>query len=1437
MSLCIALVMIFGIFGQSLVAYAQETDVEKERTAEANVVEIDANAVLPTEESLVEAAEMAAPNGAVVDAGAAEEPTEAAAEEVAGATEEEADEKPTELSQPVEPTQPADGAEGGAGADDTVEGAAEGTVDAKLTDETANYSSTIKYAPGAKDGYYGGESISLYNEVIISGNDTKLEEGSYTLIYLPKDKFSKPVAKDISLEFENKKDMEITETDTDYVIKTSYKPLYGGYSFSTPLKVRLIPNQVVLGSENIIRQEFHDADGIKLTDSEVIVNGLSMLESVDYNNPRSAVAVSVDENNRISAERIEKFYPGSIHHSITSSDKNDPRDRRVYAELPEGVTMKENSGWTQENSPNKWYKDIKRTDVPKGGLTADINLQGLDLTEHDSEKTAKEVRVNYKMYAIENGGLVENLNPATWYSVRSYYRNNTTDSTPGYASTDTRSELRFIDKQYNPIQKSKYTHSWEDICLPYHKENLDEYRLDFYHKVIYGLTMNYPKGDGASDELNITSTMSYVPGYSYPSEIRINLNDNGMEQRDKDNFAKMLEGTKAYGINYQDEKVLLTENVPIAHNGEGEYFKFDGKAYRGVEFEYPNGGFKLTGREQIDKFKSVLGTTVIADIRPEIIDRLKQEMNEGRLPMVGAHSENPHLNTSYVRTMGSLKYKRLEADAEPTSVDFSISDHVSMSYMLQSDEIFKESKVRTTNGNGFFVEESIHTKVAYRHVTHGNADDATTPENLNIYYLVPDGIEPIENPKEFTSIEVVRGYKDGYNLVVAKPKSIRKPYNSGQTLSYRWNYYYLNFNITSRVEIGDYTIYSALCIDNNEIENIDGKQYGILQKDTPSGLFSTITEDAANRSEKRDKFTDLGSAEFKILPPHVLVAMKNVKMSTDADTQYWSSLGKKAKIGDDIDYRWTLSNNSPSDIRRLTVIDILPYEGDTAIIENEKGEYPDRGSEFKTPLKSVDAGEKFDVYYTTDEVKGTIDENKMANWVTHVDDMSKVTMIKTVLKNNAIIAKGEKYHIVTHNFIENDNSIKDQAKAYNSFAVSTNNEISFMEALKTEVEVNYPKKDVELTKVDAEDNEIKLEGVKFDLYSDQDVLLKEDLVTNRHGVVIIPDLLIGRTYYLVEKETAEGYNLKKGHVDFTVSEGEGDFKLVVENNKIKPWIPLTPAKTKVTVSKKWQNHAGNEIPATVESITVKLYRDGEETDQTIQLTADNNWTSEFTDLPNLSGIPGVKYNYSVKEVGETGGYVQLNGDWFTVSYNGDMQTGYTVVNKEMMKWTPMEPPTRKVKVTKEWKNQAGEDLTAPVENVEVELYKNGVATGQTLTLNADNQWSGVFEGLEVADGLGSTNYYQYTVKEIGENGKSIQLNGKNFTVSYAGDMKDGFSIINKYDEPKQLEEKPNKNPSKNSPKTGDTQNLFLYSMVMTISGMAVFVFRRLKRKNGKNTQV
>lgn len=115
--------------------------------------------------------------------------------------------------------------------------------------------------------------------------------------------------------------------------------------------------------------------------------------------------------------------------------------------------------------------------------------------------------------------------------------------------------------------------------------------------------------------------------------------------------------------------------------------------------------------------------------------------------------------------------------------------------------------------------------------------------------------------------------------------------------------------------------------------------------------------------------------------------------------------------------------------------------------------------------------------------------------------------------------------------------------------------------------------------------------------------------------------------------------------------------------------------------------------------------------------------------------------------------------------------------------------TRIIRVTKAW-DLAGHEN--PVSEIIVELYRDGQATGQRLKLNADNNWTSSFAGLEIADKANPDHKYQYTIKEVGDVNGLFEYNGKKFEVSYTGDIFTGFTITNKGipEEPPETPEEP-----------------------------------------------
>ena len=281
--------------------------------------------------------------------------------------------------------------------------------------------------------------------------------------------------------------------------------------------------------------------------------------------------------------------------------------------------------------------------------------------------------------------------------------------------------------------------------------------------------------------------------------------------------------------------------------------------------------------------------------------------------------------------------------------------------------------------------------------------------------------------------------------------------------------------------------------------------------------------------------------------------------------------------------------------------------------------------------------------------------------------------------------------------------------------------------------------------------------------------------------------LLKDDYQLVEIKAPNGYQPLTAPIEVKVNEFTANqvaFK-EIENK------PNTQNKVEVTVTKQWEGVVGNHP-----NIKLQLLKNGQEEGAPVELingTTTYTWTN--LDEKDNEGNP---YDYKVKEVGENKGYVQLENNWYKVIYDGYMQGGFTVINKKLDSWTPLQPPIRDIAVTKVWRNDTQVAVVPPVNSVTVELYKDGVATGKTKQLSGQNKWTAIFTDLPVSATLGGENY-KYTIKEVGENGGKIEFFGKWYKVIYSGDMADGFEVTNKETTTPEKPDKPDKPNKPNGP--------------------------------------
>ena len=302
--------------------------------------------------------------------------------------------------------------------------------------------------------------------------------------------------------------------------------------------------------------------------------------------------------------------------------------------------------------------------------------------------------------------------------------------------------------------------------------------------------------------------------------------------------------------------------------------------------------------------------------------------------------------------------------------------------------------------------------------------------------------------------------------------------------------------------------------------------------------------------------------------------------------------------------------------------------------------------------------------------------------------------------------------------------------------------------------------------------------------------------------------------------------------------------------------PVNYDKVELTVSKKWEATNTNHVT----SVTVGLFRitkanfdavaltnaDGSALDITsmseseifqakvdklmtsgantyaqidqVALSNANDWKFKFVDLLKYDMVNDAQDTtnpniYFTREM-------DTDGNWVANEATADFGTqvikaSYIVTKNATGVYDQLinnEVLIRNIEVTKKW-------VGGIANQVEVQLYKDGVAEGAPVTLNAANNWTTTFTNLPVRDaGRNVDNLYE--VREVGESANVITIDGKKYQVTYGLiDANGKMEITNK--------KEPEPTPSV---ETGDSSNLPLNASILVMS-LLVAAYAAKKKLN------
>ena len=399
--------------------------------------------------------------------------------------------------------------------------------------------------------------------------------------------------------------------------------------------------------------------------------------------------------------------------------------------------------------------------------------------------------------------------------------------------------------------------------------------------------------------------------------------------------------------------------------------------------------------------------------------------------------------------------------------------------------------------------------------------------------------------------------------------------------------------------------------------------------------------------------------------------------------------------GQKITYTITVKNSGNKDVEKIEVTDKIPsnttfesVENDGTVIKSENEEI--LGVKW---LVNVKAGETTSVKFTVivnENIEGTISNVAVANGE---ESNEENTAIITSEKTSEISRDGQKVEIA---------KVGDEIK----YTITVNN------TGKVDGITTISDKVPEGTELKAN----SAEGAKIS--DNNDMLLWENINVPAEGT-------ISKSFVVIVKNID---SLKANKISNVATVGGKDTNPTEDT-----------AATDITVTKVWKNMDSDAAKSNIiDSIKLQLKANGEVANEAV-VTADEDWTHTFTDLPMYDENEN-KITYTIDEV-----VSNIEDQSKLGLYNKSIENGVITNTFDPSKLTD----TTEVSATKVWANMDSDAARAnTITSIKLQVKANGeVAAEQVVT--AENNWTYTFKDLPVYDKAG--NRITYTIDEVAVN--------------------------------------------------------------------------------------
>ncbi|WBB30925.1 Cna B-type domain-containing protein [Parvimonas micra] len=280
---------------------------------------------------------------------------------------------------------------------------------------------------------------------------------------------------------------------------------------------------------------------------------------------------------------------------------------------------------------------------------------------------------------------------------------------------------------------------------------------------------------------------------------------------------------------------------------------------------------------------------------------------------------------------------------------------------------------------------------------------------------------------------------------------------------------------------------------------------------------------------------------------------------------------------------------------------------------------------------------------------------------------------------------------------------------------------------------------IKIKKVDSDNTDKPLANAKFKIIKKGDTSKVWNIVTDAKGEAETERLSQG-DYEIIETDAPLGYMRDDKPIPVKIIDGQATIT-TIKNKK---------TKIEVKVIKAWEDK-DNQDGKRPESITVKLFANGQPTNKTLTLTKENGWKGSFDNLDEYKD--GKKIDYSIEEEDVGNGYAGF--------ITQPSETEFKIINTRQ---------TEKVNVAgeKTWEDKDNQDGKRPTK-IKVKLLKQVenetpvVVETKEIEADATGKWTYSFENLDKYE---KGKLIKYSIDEEEVTGYTKTVDGYNIKNSY-----------------------------------------------------------------------